>query len=373
MQNAPQLNSLESSEFFTSDVNGDGLTDFIKVRVNAVDVYLNENGLGFTSRGVLSDTPVHPNGTRRVALTDINGSGTPDLLWGEARNYQYIDLTGGVQPLLLKRVHNGLGATTELEYRTSTQLMLDAAKAGKSWNSVMPTVVPVVVRSTVRDHLDRVKRPGGAIVTEYQYRDPIFDGKSRDFRGFREAVVRAIGDENSPTLLKRSEFLLGHSSDDQNSGAPATDSASATTETASASASTSVDTDESWREAVKGLPVIEEEMDETGVTRFTRHTSVSIEDLYQGLDGRRVLVRPTSTVNVFAYDTASFDRDEQTIDLLDYSVNAGDVQRAGNRQLTIRAKSGTAQMSSTTLQDEYGNVTTSVKNGCIGSGPVMEL
>src|SRR5512133_3156507 len=365
MQNAPQLNSLESSEFFTSDVNGDGLTDFIKVRANAVDVYLNENGLGFTAWGVLSDTPVHPNGTRRVVLTDINGSGTPDILWGEARNYQYIDLTGGVQPLLLTRVHNGLGATTELEYRTSTQLMLDAAKAGKSWTSVMPTVVPVVVRSTVRDHLDRVKRSGGAIVTEYRYRDPIFDGRSRDFRGFREAVVRAIGDANSPTLLKRSEFLLGHPSDDQNSAAPATDSATVTTETASASS----ETDESWREAVKGLPVIEEEMDETGVTRFTRHTSVSIEDLYQGLDGRRVLARPTSTVNVFAYDTASFDRDEHTIDLLDYSVNAGDVQRAGKRQLTIRAKSGTAQMRSFTMQNEYGNVTTSVNNGCISGCP----
>jgi hypothetical protein len=115
LQNAPYLNSLESSEFFTSDVNGDGLTDLLKVRTNAVDVYLNENGVGFTARSVLADTPVHPNGTRRVALTDIDGSGTPDLLWGEARNYQYMDLTGGVRPHVLKRVHNGLGATTELD------------------------------------------------------------------------------------------------------------------------------------------------------------------------------------------------------------------------------------------------------------------
>ncbi|HMA97768.1 MAG TPA: toxin TcdB middle/N-terminal domain-containing protein [Polyangiaceae bacterium] len=356
MQNAPQLNSLESSEFFTSDVNGDGLTDLVKVRVNAVDLYLNENGLGFTARGVLSDTPVHPNGTRRVALTDINGSGTPDILWGEARNYQYIDLTGGVQPLLLKRVHNGLGATTELDYRTSTQLMLDAAKAGKPWKSVMPSAVPVVVRSTVRDNLEQVKRPGGAIVTEYQYRDPVFDGKSRDFRGFRETVVRAVGDANSPTLLKRSEFLLGHSSDDQSSSTAAVESDAS-------------DTEEPWREAVKGMPVVEEEMDEAGVTRFTRHTAVSIKELYQGLDGRRVLARPTSTVNVFAYDTANFDRNEGAVSITDYSIDVGGVQRQFTRELPVRATSGTARMRSATVQDSYGNVITSLKEGCISGCP----
>ncbi len=350
MQNAPYLNSLESSEFFTSDVNGDGLTDLIKVRANAVDVYLNENGVGFTARTVLSNTPVHPNGSRRVALTDIDGSGTPDLLWGEARNYQYIDLTGGVQPHVLTRVHNGLGATTELEYSTSTQLMLAAEAAGNKWSSVMPTVVPVVVRSTVRDNLERAGRPAGAIVTEYQYRNPIFDGKARDFRGFREATVRSIGDSNSPTLVKRSEFLLGHVSDDQG-----------TTTTAGA--------DEPWREALKGLPVIEEELDETGIARFTRHTSLSVKGLYQGLDGRRVLSRPSSTVTVFAYDTANFDRSSTTVSLADYSISVGGLVRQSTRQLALRATSGTARMRSSTVQNDFGNVTTSLKEGCVSGCP----
>ena len=40
---------------------------------------------------------------RIAALTDIDGSGTPDLLWGHGHEYRFIDLTGGVVPHLLAR------------------------------------------------------------------------------------------------------------------------------------------------------------------------------------------------------------------------------------------------------------------------------
>jgi RHS repeat-associated protein len=349
MTNAPYFNALDSSELFVSDVNGDGLTDLIKVRVSSVDIYLNENGLGFANRGVLSDTPVHPNTTRRVALTDINGSGTPDLLWGEAHNYSYIDLTAGIQPLLLRRTHNGLGVTTELEYSTSTQLMLAADAGGDRWATTMPMVVPVVVRSTVRDNLERVGRPGGAALTEYRYRDPIFDGKARDFRGFREAIVRSIGDANSPTDLKRSEFLLGHSSDDHG-------------------AITTADS-EPWRAALKGAPVVEEELDETGTARLTRHTSHSLRALYQGLDGRKVWSRGASTVDVFAYDTANFDHSQTSVAIADYSVDLGSSVVQSTRQLGLRATAGTARLRSSTVIDNFGNVTTNSKEGCISGCP----
>ena len=33
----------------------------------------------------------------RVRLIDVNGSGTPDILWGDGDNYRYIDLAGGDQ------------------------------------------------------------------------------------------------------------------------------------------------------------------------------------------------------------------------------------------------------------------------------------
>ena len=57
-----------------------------------------------------------PSYANRVRLADVNGSGTPDILWGDAGKYRYIDLAGGTRPWLLTTVKNGLGKTTTLEY-----------------------------------------------------------------------------------------------------------------------------------------------------------------------------------------------------------------------------------------------------------------
>jgi RHS repeat-associated protein len=350
MANAPYLNSTETSVFQISDVNADGLADVLKVRVNAVDVYLNDNGVGFSSRGLIANTPMRRNGSSGVALADIDGSGSADLVWGDARNYQYIDLTGGVQPYVLKRVRNGLGATTELDYSTSTQLMLKAKASGKPWTSVIPNVLPVVIRSTVRDNLEKIGRPGGAIVTEYEYRNPVFDGKARDFLGFREAQVRSVGDTNSPTSIARSEFLLGHWTDD-------------------ASLSSEPEEKEDWRAALKGFPVVEEESDEGGIFRFTRHLGVTVQSLYTGLDGRRVFYRPVSTVTTFAYDTGNFVSSDATVTMDAYQVTIGSQTIKGTVKVPQRAGARTATLSSSTTQNAFGNVVQSQKNGCTSGCP----
>jgi hypothetical protein len=287
----------------------------IKVRANAVDVYLNDNGVGFSDRGLIANTPVHPNGSSRVTLVDIDGSGTPDLLWGAARNYEYIDLTGGVQPYVLKRVRNGLGASTELEYSTSTQLMLKA------------------------------------MTTADKYKNPVFDGNARDFLGFRNASVRHLGDANSPTSVSHSEFLLGHWTDD-------------------AKAVSEPEEKEPWRAAVKGLPVIEEESDELGTYRFTRFMSVAVKSLYTGLDNRKVYARPSSTVSTFAYDTANFVGGDNMVDVTAFTVEEGtSVTHTGTVSVPKRASTGTAKLVSSSSQDAFGNVTLNTKEGCVEGCP----
>jgi RHS repeat-associated protein len=345
VENSPYLEPLETSTFLISDVTGDGLADLVKIRNNAVDIYVNENGLRLTDRATLENTPVHPNGSNRVALIDINGSGTPDLLWGEANNYQYIDLTGGIQPLLLKKVHNGLGATTELQYSTSTQLMLDAATGGKPWASQMPLATPVVVKSIVRDNLDKVGRTAGVVTTEYRYRDPVFDGKARDFVGFRNTEVWSYGDSNSPTSIQKSEYLMGDmsvSNDDEASR---------------------------WRDALKGLPVIEEQADTNGVYLSTKHTGYEIKWLYKGLDGRYVWHRNKSTIDVFAYDTDQFVAATDTASITDYSISGPTDSPSASRAVNVRATVGTARLRSSLSSNDFGNATKSEKEGCVEGCP----
>ena len=345
MDNPPHLDPLDSSQLFVSDVNGDGLADIVKVRANAVDIYVNENGLRITNRATLENTPTHQNGSHSVALTDINGSGTSDLLWGNANNYQYVDLTGGIRPLLLNQVHNGLGATTELEYSTSTQLMLDAQAKGQPWDSQMPQTVPVVVRATVRDHLDTIGRPAGAIVTEYKYKNPVFDGKNRDFVGFRNTEVWTYGDSNSPTTIASSEYLMGDMS---------------------------VSTDDEttrWRDVLKGLSAVEEQRDQNSIYVSTKQTGYEVKWLYKGLDGRYVWHRNKSTVNAYAYDTDQFDSTVSTTSLVDYSISGPSGYVTGSRTLSLRATAGTAHLRSSLSSDDWGNATVSVKEGCVDGCP----
>jgi hypothetical protein len=80
MANAPRFGSVQPGTLHFADENGDGLADVVEVRFDAVDIYLNDNGLGWTARHTLAGVPIRPNETNLVRLTDINGSGTPDLL-----------------------------------------------------------------------------------------------------------------------------------------------------------------------------------------------------------------------------------------------------------------------------------------------------
>ncbi|MFZ5862308.1 MAG: toxin TcdB middle/N-terminal domain-containing protein, partial [Nitrospirota bacterium] len=278
MENSPQYSDINGTSLRVDDVNGDGLDDLVQVRMDAVDVWLNVDGVSWTNRHIINGTPASPSFANRVRLVDINGSGTRDILWADARGYQYIDLQGGKRAGLLKRVVNGLGKTTDIEYSTSTEEMLAADRAGGSttwsspWTTRMPIVAQVVKRVTDSDNLSAGGVGPNQIVTEYSYRDPAYDGRQREFRGFGRARSRRVGDSNSPSDYTETQFLLGECRNgtvDSNGdcGDPALDNP---------------------REALKGLPVASEQYDETGVVRSTERIAYRLRKLYAGRDGRDV-------------------------------------------------------------------------------------
>ena len=209
MDDSPYYTDPDNSGLRLEDVNGDGTSDLVQIRFQDVDVWYNVGGESWLERRIISGTPASPSYQQRVRVVDINGSGTPDILWGDGGAYKYIDLAGGKRPWLLNRVENGLGKTTEVSYTTSTAAMLAAEAAGDEWDKLCPTVLHMVDSVTVRDNLAAVGRPGGAYVTSYTYRDPHFDGVQREFRGFSETTVRTEGDTNSPTSESTTAFLLG--------------------------------------------------------------------------------------------------------------------------------------------------------------------
>jgi RHS repeat-associated protein len=389
MDGAPYYSDIQGTSLRIDDVNGDGLDDLVQVRFDAIDVYLNVDGKGWTKRHIIDGTPASPSYANRVRLTDLNGSGTRDIVWGNAKKYQYIDTTGGVRPQILTRVTNGLGKSTAIEYSTSTAEMLAAEATGGScdpdgkpwsspWCTRMPTITHVVKRVIESDNLSVAGSGPGTYITEYSYRDPVYEGRQREFRGFRKARSKRVGDANSPSDFTESTFLLGECED----------------ETPGAISDCAVS--ERWRdnprEALKGLPVITERYDEQGVYLSTEATTYRLRHLYTGLDGRAVRHAFESRKEVTSYDTAAGTSSLTTAlrelveletapsalpaDLTTVQCSALPAETLAppldpalsktRLAVPLRAGAGTATIASRSYVDALGNKLIGVAEGCIG-------
>jgi RHS repeat-associated protein len=372
MDSAPYYSDIEGTSLRLDDVNGDGLDDLVQVRFDAVDVWLNVDGRGWTQRYIIDGTVPSPSFANRVRLMDINGSGTRDIVWGNGKKYEYLDLAGGKRPGLLIQVRNGLGKSTDIEYGTSTDEMLAAERTGvdcagdtgpfeSRWCSKMPTVAHVVKRVTESDNLGGLGLGASQYVTAYSYRDPVYDGRQREFRGFRRARSKRIGDENSPTDLTESTFLLGECED----------------ETPSDSVANCAQTElyrDNPREALKGLPVVTERFNEAGVRLSTALTTYRLRQLYLGRDERAVRHAFQSSSKTYSYDTAA----PGTAQVGSEPFKAAELERTAGaavddsaarlQAFTHYLTSGTAIVESSADVDVFGNATTSVARGCTGGG-----
>jgi RHS repeat-associated protein len=367
MSSSPQYSDIEGDSMRLDDVNGDGLTDLVQVRFDEIDIWLNVDGEGWTDRHIIRGTPNSPGYADRVRLVDVNGSGTSDILWGNAGSYRYIDLQGGVQPWLLTSIENGFGKSTTLEYSTSVAEMLAAESEAPTdddrgpWSKRMPISVQVVKRVVDRDNLASIGRAGGVYVTEYSYRDPVYEGRQREFRGFKKTRTVRIGDANSPTDITKTTYLLGECVD--------------------LDASEDVDTCDNEhryldnsRDALKGLPVVTETRNEAGVYLSTEHFTYTLRHLYSGLDGRAVRQAFGSATNKYLYETTGFVPASETVTAIADVVVEGASEPGATSGFTLRSSAGRVTISSSSVVDAFGNGTKSTANGCVaGCTPVDEV
>lgn len=334
MDSGPQYSDIQGDSLLLDDVNGDGLSDLVQVRMTDVDVWLNVDGVGWTKRHVIAGTPAAPSFAKRVRLADLNGSGTRDIVWGDGGNYRYIDLQGGARPWVLTHVENGLGKTTDIEYSTSTAEMLAAAKANAPWSRTMPTVVHVVKAVTDHDNVTIAGRPPSDQRTEYSYFDPAYDGQQREFRGFARARSVRVGDGNTPTDVTETRFLLGECVKED-----PTDFGACTPP-------------ERWRdnprEALKGLPYLTERFDENGVVLSTQHTTYRLRQLYVGQDGRAVRHAFDQAEDSYLYDTSPFmpaaASAKETLTTVQLEATLGAAKVDTSTDVSLRSTAGLAHL-----------------------------
>lgn len=371
VESPPEDLNPELAGVFLSDVNGDGAADVVQVRFNQIDVWFNRGGVSFTDR-VTVDSALAPDFAPRIRFTDIDGTATTDLVYGNATRWEYLDFMEGTRPRLLRVVRNGLGASTTLTYGSSAEdYVADLEDGSFTWSQVdgecdnllsSPTattsiadqrsgacvfrsggspVVSTVVRSVAKsDHFDLLGREQNVIRTRFTYHDGYYEGIEQEFRGYAAADAEEVGDEDHPAVLTRTLFHQG-----RRPSAIATDRLA-----------------DSPGEPLKGRQFLREVFDREGTFLSTSSSTMRVRRLLTGLDGQtvwHVFVAQTDELRYDTTDRRTSSSATLTLPAVVYeSVDGSDVPFASNwsTNVPIRVDEYAHMRTTTDDVDNLGHV-----------------
>ncbi|MCA9649478.1 MAG: toxin, partial [Myxococcales bacterium] len=199
-----------------TDIDGSGTADLVYFDDKGARVWLNGAGNRFQPPVRIETIP----GAHHLAhadVLDLEGTGTGCLVWSSSApgdrefRLRYVPLLE-TKPYLLESVTNGRGLETTLHYAPSTKFYLEDRAAGRPWITRLPFVVQVVEAVEVVDHIT-----GHRMTSSYAYHHGYFDGPEREFRGFgmveqRDAEVFEAGEADPldvPPVLTKTWFHTG--------------------------------------------------------------------------------------------------------------------------------------------------------------------
>lgn len=238
-ERAPRLlHNDKSQAIFLADMNGDGLTDIVRVRNGEVCYWPNIGYGKFGARVVMGNVPhfdtpdafnaqsitiadvtatgapdivyikpgkctiwanlsgnvlgagkdvylPHMDQYTKIAVGDFLGKGTGCIVWstqlpGQAASpLRYIDLFFGQKPYLINRIEQDLVKSISIQYKSSTYFYLEDRKAGKPWATRLPFPVHCVQEVITNDLVSSAK-----LVSTYSYHHGYYDHAEKEFRGF---------------------------------------------------------------------------------------------------------------------------------------------------------------------------------------------
>lgn len=167
-----------------ADISGTGSADLIYLGHNKFTAWTNFGGNAFSE--AVDIFPLPGIDTQiKITVADFLGNGTACVVWSSPlpqhayAPMRYIDLMGGRKPYLMKAHSNGMGKTVELEYKQSTKYYLEDMQAGKPWATHLPFPVHCVSKITTSDDVSQT-----SYTQLYSYHHGYYDHEEREFRGF---------------------------------------------------------------------------------------------------------------------------------------------------------------------------------------------
>ncbi|GAA4457575.1 SpvB/TcaC N-terminal domain-containing protein [Rurimicrobium arvi] len=217
MSNAPVFDKPELFNpiyIYLNDITGTGATDILYLSPGGCTAYINQSGNTCSGAVSLLSLPgVDPQS--RIAVIDFLGKGTGCVVWSSPlpqytdAPLRYIDLMGGKKPHLMISYDNGMGKTVELTYKSSTEYYLEDRRNGTPWATKLPFPVHCVDTIATSDAVSQTKYS-----QSFSYHHGYYDHPEREFRGFGRVdstdTERAVaeGDGTDPgDLLKQDPVL----------------------------------------------------------------------------------------------------------------------------------------------------------------------
>lgn len=222
----PAIDGLDEHTFNPEDVlladtDGSGAPDIIYMQHDRVQIWLNQGGNGFVvGETILLPENVFYDRLCQATVADVRGNGMAELVlsvpymtpghWCYAFN--------SAKPYLLTSVNNNLGASHTLCYRSSAQSWLDEKAENPQAVPALPFAMQLLVKTLTLDEIT-----GNQLSQSCCYRQGVYDGREREFRGFGYVETKdtnsdalPVGD-NTPlaaTLLTKSWYHCGREADE---------------------------------------------------------------------------------------------------------------------------------------------------------------
>lgn len=168
-----------------ADIDGSGTTDIIYLGKNQFKVWLNQSGNGF-----LPDPQIiapFPDITHlsQVSVVDFLGAGTSCIVYSSSqpkdggRPLQYINLMKSRKPHIMTGYKNNMGKEVEMEYKASTHFYLQDKLNDTPWVTKLPFPVHCLSKLITYDRIMKTR-----FASEYSYHHGYYDHAEREFRGF---------------------------------------------------------------------------------------------------------------------------------------------------------------------------------------------
>ncbi|MEP6514443.1 MAG: toxin TcdB middle/N-terminal domain-containing protein, partial [Parafilimonas sp.] len=167
-----------------ADVSGTGAVDILYCGKNQCRAWFNLCGNAWSEEQTIDDFPTteQPN---QIAVMDFLGNGTACIVWSSllpkyaASPMRFIDLMGGKKPYIMSGYKNNFGKELSWEYKSSTHYYLEDKQLGNIWVTKLPFPVQCVAKTILKDAVAKT-----LFTNSYSYHHGYYDHTEREFRGF---------------------------------------------------------------------------------------------------------------------------------------------------------------------------------------------